>query len=100
MNPTLRRIYQLVPSIGAWARGGVPGPLWATSNDALRGIQEYVGPRASPLFANSLHLDKEDFAFLRSPEAFAAIEAVVDAIYNHRPLIDGLLPEEVAVVQP
>lgn len=94
MNETLRRIYKILPAIGAWARVGSQNVLWGNLDSAKDGIAEYVGPRASQLVLNSLHIYDADRFFIVSTEALEAIMLVVEAIYTSRPLVDGLLPEE------
>mgnify|MGYP001559843147 CR=1 FL=1 len=101
MNANLGRIYSIIPSIGAWARKGEPGPLWSTAREAGQAILSYVGPAISPLVAESLHFTKEQLDFLGSPEALNAILSVVKEIYSGRSvLIDGLFPEEVIDAAP
>jgi hypothetical protein len=95
VNQTLRRIYEIYPSIGAWAKSGLPSPLWPSRERARLAMAEYFGPAASWLFMRSRHVeDPKDQEFIRSLEALAAMCAIVDAIYLGRPLIGGLLPEE------
>lgn len=97
MNKTLRRMYAIVPSIGAWARSNVRSPIWATDQEAGRAVLSYVGPAVDPLIASSLHYSKEDIEFLGKPEVVNAIFAVIKEIYSGRScLINGLFPEEEA----
>jgi hypothetical protein len=81
-NLALRRIYKLCPAIAAWATSDCPFTLWPTRTEACVGIQEYIGPRSSPLYAQSLHLEPGDVEFLRSLEAFSAIIAAIGALYD------------------
>lgn len=94
MNEILKRIYRLQPSIGAWAKTGMPNVLWAEAPTAKAGVAAYVGPSADPLVMRSLHIEGDDLAFIRSEAALHAMWAVVDAIYFRKPLPDGLFPEE------
>jgi len=97
MNKTLRRMYGIVPSIGAWARSNMRSPLWATDQEAGRAVLSYVGPGIDPLIATSLHYTPEDMEFLGTPEVVNAIFAVIKEIYSGRSrLINGLFPEEEA----
>ena len=95
MNRNLARVYAIIPAIGAWARQGQPGPLWATDREASKALLSYVGPAIDPLIASSLHFTAEDIAFLGTPEVVNAMFAVVREIYAGRSrLVNGLFPED------
>lgn len=95
MNKTLRRMYGIVQSIGAWARSGMRSPLWATDQEAGRAVLSYVGPGIDPLIATSLHYTAADMEFLGKPEVVNAIFAVIKEIYSGKNrLVNGLFPEE------
>lgn len=98
MNETLKRIYSLHPSIASWARSGQRTILWNSDQTAKRGISEYIGPTASDLILNSLHIDGVERDFVRSMDALNAIYAVIDAIYHPeykgRKLVDGFFVED------
>lgn len=101
MNRNLEKLYKIYPSIGAWARGGVPGPVWATARDAGRALLSYVGPAIDPLVASSLHLTEEQLEFLGIPEVVNAALNLVTEIYSgHSRLVNGLFPEEAVGAQP
>lgn len=101
MNRNLERVYAIIPAIGAWARLGQPGPLWATDREAGKAMLSYVGPAIDPLIASSLHFTKEAIAFLGTPEVVNAVFAVVREIYSgHSCLVNGLFPEEYSDARP
>lgn len=95
MNQTLRRMYGIVPSIGAWARSGMPSPLWASDQEALRALLDYVGPAIDERIAASLHYSEADIEFLGTSEVFNAVAWVVKEIYSGKSrLVNGLFSEE------
>lgn len=81
-NQILERVYALYPTIAAWAKSGRASPLWSDPQNAKHGMSQYLGPQAQVLYMDSLHIAEPDRAFLRSPEAFAVMCEVVDAIYH------------------
>lgn len=84
VNAILSQLYGLCPSIGAWAKTGAPNVLWANYENAKNGLAEYVGPRASALYMDSLHLAHGDREFLRRTSTLMAICTLADAIYHTR----------------
>jgi hypothetical protein len=97
MNKNLRRVYAIVPSIGAWARSNMQSPLWASEQEAFMALLDYVGPAIDQRIAESLHYSKEDIEFLGTSEVFNAITWVVREIYSGRSrLVNGLFPEQEA----